>query len=171
MGSGVAKGQAARGVRPLRLSIKACPSAARAVCREAETCPCEGSAAQPLQWPPAFRWDRPERRLPSWSWVRVRSTGARKRSGRPVASWPPTSTDTGALTCVSGDLGVGIPSPIVVVAAKDDNERYLVIDGHKTHELAAPTGRPGSSEPNRGRAIRRVVNVQHRRRIALNNPH
>ena len=67
MGSGAAKGHAARGVTPLRLSIKACPSAVRAVCREAETCPCEGSAVQPLQWPQAFRWDRLERRLPSWS--------------------------------------------------------------------------------------------------------
>src|SRR5450755_2125919 len=67
MGSGVAKGHAARGVTPLRLSIKSCPSAARAVCREAETCPFEGSAVQPPQWPPAFRSDQPERRLPSWS--------------------------------------------------------------------------------------------------------
>src|SRR3984893_10017889 len=75
MGSGVAKGHAARGVTPLRLSIKACHSAARAVCREAETCPCEGSAAQPLQWPPAFRWDRPERRLPSWSGYCAPTTG------------------------------------------------------------------------------------------------
>src|ERR1700688_2862260 len=64
MGSGVAKGHAARGVTPLRLSIKACPSAVRVVCREVETCPCEGLAVQPLQWPQAFRWDRLERRLP-----------------------------------------------------------------------------------------------------------
>src|SRR5579864_3265106 len=67
MGSRRAKGHAARGVTPLRLSIKACPSAVRAVCREAETCPCVGSAVQPLQWLQAFRWDRLERRLPSWS--------------------------------------------------------------------------------------------------------
>src|SRR5258708_30064129 len=67
MGSGSAKGPSARGFTPLRLSIMACPSAVRAVCREAETCPCEGSAAQPLRWPPAFRWGRLERRLPSLS--------------------------------------------------------------------------------------------------------
>src|SRR5437588_8201734 len=53
MGSRGAKGHAARGVTPLRLSIKACP--------------CEGLAVQPLQWPQAFRWDRLERRLPLWS--------------------------------------------------------------------------------------------------------
>src|SRR6266542_2777228 len=62
MASRGAKGHAARGVTPLRLTIKACPSAVRVVCREAETCPCEGSAVQPLQWPQAFRWDRLERK-------------------------------------------------------------------------------------------------------------
>src|SRR5258705_13521174 len=66
MGSGAAKGHAARAITPLRLSIMTCPSAVRAVCQEAETCPCGDSAAQPLQWPRAFRWDRLERRLPSW---------------------------------------------------------------------------------------------------------
>src|SRR5260370_35314917 len=63
MGSRGPKGHAARGVTPLRLSIKTCPSAVRAVCREAETCPSAGSAVQPLQWPQAFRWDRLETRL------------------------------------------------------------------------------------------------------------
>jgi hypothetical protein len=75
MGSGVAKGHAARGVTPLRLSIKAGPSAVRAVCREAETCPCVSSAVPPLQWPQAFRWDRLERRLPSWSGYYAPTTG------------------------------------------------------------------------------------------------
>src|ERR1700680_845522 len=67
MGSGAAKGHAARGGAPLRLSIKSCPSAARAVCPAAGTCPCEGSAARPPRWPPTFRSDQRERRLPSWS--------------------------------------------------------------------------------------------------------
>ena len=49
------KGHAARGLTPFRLSIMACPSAVRVVCRAAGTFPCEGSAAQLLQWPPAFR--------------------------------------------------------------------------------------------------------------------
>jgi hypothetical protein len=62
-----AKGACCTRRHALRLSTKAWPSGARAVCREAETCPCEGAAAQPLQWSPAFRWDQPERRLPSWS--------------------------------------------------------------------------------------------------------
>ena len=75
MGSAAAKGHAAHGVTPFRLSIKVCPSAARAVCRAAETCPCEGSAARLLRWPPAFRWDRPERRLPSWSGYCAPTTG------------------------------------------------------------------------------------------------
>src|SRR5260370_4153494 len=64
MESAAAKGHAVRAITPLRLSIKICPSAARAVCRAAETCPCEGSVVPPLQWPPAFRWDQPERRPP-----------------------------------------------------------------------------------------------------------
>jgi hypothetical protein len=42
MGSGAEKGHAARGVTPLRLSIKICLSEARVVCWEAETCLCEG---------------------------------------------------------------------------------------------------------------------------------
>ena len=75
MGSGATKGHACMRVTPLRLSIMACLSAVRAVCQEAETCPCEGSAVQPLRWPQAFRWDRLERRLPSWSDCCVPTTG------------------------------------------------------------------------------------------------
>src|ERR1035441_2780268 len=55
------------GSMPIRLSIKIWPSGRRAVCREPETCPSEGSAARPLRWPPVSRWDQPERKLPWWS--------------------------------------------------------------------------------------------------------
>src|SRR5215472_13766695 len=52
-----AKGACALGFTPLRLSIKACPSEARAVCRVAGTCPYGGSVAQPLRWLPALQHD------------------------------------------------------------------------------------------------------------------
>jgi hypothetical protein len=64
MGSRKTKGHTARGRTPFRLSIMACLSEVRVVCREAGTCLCASSAAQPLQWPQAFRWDRLERKLP-----------------------------------------------------------------------------------------------------------
>jgi hypothetical protein len=38
-----------RGSTPFRLSIKIWPSGTRAVCREPETCPCEGSAVRRLR--------------------------------------------------------------------------------------------------------------------------
>jgi hypothetical protein len=57
----------------------------RAVCGEAETCLFVGSAVQPPQWPQAFRSDRLERRLPSWSGYYAPTIGCKRLSSSGVS--------------------------------------------------------------------------------------
>src|SRR5215472_2473091 len=100
MVSGAAKGHAAHGVTPFRLSIKAWPSGWPAVCREAGTCLCGDSAVQPLRWLPTSRWEQHERKLRSW--LDCCAPATERLSGCPVllavrpwrrcASTPPRTT-------------------------------------------------------------------------------